>query len=244
MALPESTKQMLMAHRMRQPDVGSIEPLTPMQVYELEKSKLSSDPVIANLQKLGRGVKGLLEPVAPLDYFTMVMPAAKVAKPVLSLLPPPKPVDTSYRIAHQARGREFDDAIQLDDLTKDISGNQAGYPDNFYTPKGQKIYAQGPQFKGDEYGQANLESYNAILKAKNKPDDEITIYRAVPKGVKDINEGDFVTLSPKYAELHAESGYGLKGDESGEVISQTVKVKDLIWDANDVNEFGYFPTGK
>ena len=83
-----------------------------------------------------------------------------------------------------------------------------------------------------------------ILKAKNKPNADITIYRAVPKNVKNINKGDFVTLSPKYAELHAASGYGRRGNEAGKVIKQKVKVKDLIWDANDVNEFGYFPQGK
>tara|TARA_R100000781_G_scaffold70074_1_gene44038 strand:+ start:42 stop:845 length:804 start_codon:yes stop_codon:yes gene_type:complete len=162
---------------------------------------------------------------------------AKLAK---KALPTPK-VDTSYRMQHQARGREWDDAIQLDDLTKDISGNRAGYPDDFYSPKGQRIYAPGKRFADDEYGIANTESYNAILKAKNNPEAEITIYRAVPKGIKNMNEGDFVTLSPKYAELHASSGYGQRGDEAGEVIAKKVKVKDLIWDATDVNEFGYFP---
>ena len=149
-------------------------------------------------------------------------------------------VDTSYRIQHQARGLE-PDAIRLDDLTKDISGNQAGYPDNFYSSQGQRIYAPGKRFADDEYGLANTESYNAITKARGNPEAEVTIYRAVPKGIKNINDGDFVTLSPKYAELHGLSGYGSRGDEAGEVISQKVKVKDLIWDANDVNEFGYFP---
>jgi len=154
-----------------------------------------------------------------------------------------KEIDTSYRMQHQARGLE-PDAIRLDDLTKDISGNRAGYPSDFYTPKGQRIYSPGPRTANDEYGIANQQSYNMITKAKNKPNADITIYRAVPKDVGNINKGDFVTLSPKYAELHASSGYGLRGDEAGKVIKQKVKVKDLIWDANDVNEFGYFPQGK
>jgi len=154
-----------------------------------------------------------------------------------------KEIDTSYRMQHQARGLE-PDAIRLDDLTKDISGNRAGYPSDFYTPKGQRIYSPGPRTANDEYGIANQQSYNMILKAKNKPNADITIYRAVPKNVKNINKGDFVTLSPKYAELHAASGYGRRGNEAGKVIKQKVKVKDLIWDANDVNEFGYFPQGK
>ena len=77
----------------------------------------------------------------------------------------------------------------------------------------------------------------------NNPDAEITIYRGVPNedSIGTINTGDFVTLSPKYAEIHAASGYGRSGDESGKVLTQKVKVKDLFWDGNDVNEFGYFP---
>ena len=53
-----------------------------------------------------------------------------------------------------------------------------------------------------------------------------------------------MTLSPKYAELHAASGYGRDGDEPGKVISMKVKVKDIYWDGNDVNEFGYFPNNE
>jgi hypothetical protein len=75
------------------------------------------------------------------------------------------------------------------------------------------------------YGISNDESYKAVLKAKNNPDAEITIYRGVPKYVDNINDGDFVTLSKTYAEEHASTGYGQMGDEAGKVISQKVKVK-------------------
>jgi len=275
------------------PDVGSITPLSPYEAIQAQRSQLSPDPVIANLQKFGRGIKGLLIPKTPIETLSMI-PAVKTAKVALKAKDLVKPgetlsdatqrlnkvmgnkgdkvsrdnylqvrkmrdakghdvvlkpgkktkeVDTSYRMQHQARGLE-PDAIRLDDLTKDISGNKAGYPSDFYTPKGQRIYSPGPRTANDEYGIANQQSYNMILKAKNKPNADITIYRAVPKNVKNINKGDFVTLSPKYAELHAASGYGRRGNEAGKVIKQKVKVKDLIWDANDVNEFGYFPTGK
>lgn len=150
-------------------------------------------------------------------------------------------VDTSYRMAHQPRGPDVEDPIRLDNLTRSTTGEVAGYPDDFYTNRGQRIYAQGPRFQGDEYGIANLESYRAINSARNNPEAEVTIYRAVPQGINDINSGDFVTLSPKYAELHSLSGYGRNGDQAGHVISQTVRVKDIFWDGNDVNEFGYFP---
>ena len=197
------------------------------------------DALFQSMGIVGDAVYAATGPIGGTTLGAALKAPGKIQK-TIKALPTPK-VDTSYRMQHQARGREFDDSIQLDDLTKDISGNRAGYPDDFYSPKGQKIYAPGKRLADDEYGIANTESYNAILKSKNNPEAEITIYRAVPKGINNINEGDFVTLSPKYAELLAESGYGLRGDESGEVISQTVKVKDLIWDATDVNEFGYFP---
>jgi len=152
-------------------------------------------------------------------------------------------VDTSYRVQHQAKGYDDGDPIRLDNLTKSIDGGEAGYPDDFYTPKGRMLYAPPARFPDDEYGIANTQSYDAILKAKGNPAAEVTIYRAVPneENITKINEGDFVTLSPKYAELHGASGYGSRGEDAGKILSQKVKVKDLLWDGNDVNEFGFFP---
>ena len=151
--------------------------------------------------------------------------------------------DTSYRMEHQPRGPEDGEGIRLDDLTKNISGEQAGYPDDFYTSQGMRLYAQGPSFEGDEFGLANQESYEVIASVKGNPDAEVTIYRAVPDedAITTINPGDFVTLSPTYAKLHGASGYGRSGDEAGKVLEQKVKVRDIYWDGNDVNEFGYFP---
>jgi hypothetical protein len=154
--------------------------------------------------------------------------------------------DTSYRIQHQPKGPETEDSVRLDDLTKSITGEKAGYPDDFYSDRGQRLYAPGPRFKDDEYGMANQESFQIINKVKNKPDEEVTIYRAVPNDdkIKDINEGDFVTLSKKYAELHGAGGYGRDGNDAGKILEKKVKVKDIYWDQNDVNEFGYFPTNE
>ena len=151
--------------------------------------------------------------------------------------------DFGYRMAHQAKGPMDDNPIRLDDLTRDIHGEQAGMPEDFYSKDGQRLYAPPARFADDEYGISNTESYKAIQNARNNPDAEVTIYRGVPNedSIDTINTGDFVTLSPKYAEIHASSGYGRSGDEPGKVLTQKVKVKDLFWDGNDVNEFGYFP---
>jgi|14BtaG_2_1085337.scaffolds.fasta_scaffold29411_2 hypothetical protein len=152
-------------------------------------------------------------------------------------------VDTSYRGGHQPRGPQSENPVRLDDITKSTTGERAGYPSDFYSSNGSKYYAPGPRFSGDEYGMANKESYSAIIKAKGSPDAEVTMYRAVPNedSITSINEGDFVTLSPTYAKLHGAEGYGPRGNDAGKVISQKVKVKDLYFAGDDVNEFGYFP---
>ena len=151
--------------------------------------------------------------------------------------------DTSYRMEHQPTGPADGEGIRLDDLTKNLSGEQAGYPEDFYTSRGPSLYAQGPSFPDDEFGMANQESYKVITSVRNNPDAEVTIYRAVPDEdtITTINPGDFVTLSRKYAEIHGASGYGRSGDEPGKILEQKVKVRDIYWDGDDVNEFGYFP---
>jgi hypothetical protein len=152
--------------------------------------------------------------------------------------------DTSYRISHQPVGPSSEDAIRLDDLTRSITGETAGYPEDFYSAQGPQYYAPPPSFAGDEYGLANQQSYRAIQAVRNNPDAEVTIYRAVPndENITEINPGDWITLSPKYAELHAASGYGPRGEDAGKVISQTVRVRDIFWGGDDVNEFGFFPS--
>ena len=303
---PETQRALMDILKVKQPE-SIAAPISPYEAIQMDKGLLSTDPVISKLQKVGRGVKSLLEPETPVDYLMSGLGPAKAVKTVgkdlvnaglvkagenladatqrlrnivdnntgnksywndymtvrkvrdnlghdvvlknagknvaVAKNTSSDSVDTSYRMAHQPRGVESD-SIRLDNLTKDISGDTAGYPSDFYGPQGQRYYAPGPRFKNDEYGIANQQSYDIITKVKNNPNATVTMYRGVPKGIKDINEGDFVTLSPKYAELHAASGYGRSGDEAGEVISQKVKVKDLMWDATDVNEFGYFPTNK
>ena len=138
-------------------------------------------------------------------------------------------VDTSYRMQHQATEPELG-AARLDDMT----GGGTVFPDDIYSPQGLRYY-------GNPNNKFDRESYEVIQKARNNPDMEITIYRAVPKGVKDINPGDFVTPSKAYAKDHAYSGYGSMGNESGDIISKKVKVKEIYSPGNDLNEFGYYP---
>lgn len=124
-----------------------------------------------------------------------------------------------YKIQHRIVADESN--ATLDDMTK---GGEL-VPNDFYTH---------PHYYADTNNESVQESLKVIKEAKGDPEKEVTVYRAVPKGVDKINEGDWISLSKKYAEEHGE-----KNDSP--VISMKVKAKDVSWDGNDVNEFAYFP---
>ena len=177
-------------------------------------------------------------------YYALKSELDAVNNKGLAKLTKPPAADTGYRISHQPKdGPDSDNPIRLDNITRTVNGESGGYPDDFYSSSGPRLYAPPPRFANDEYGIANKQSYDVIKSVKGNPDAEVTIYRAVPneKNIKTINRGDFVTLSPKYAELHGASGYGRNGNDAGKVLSQKVKVKDIYFGGDDVNEFGYFP---
>jgi len=137
---------------------------------------------------------------------------------------PEKLIDASYRI-----GSPSDENARLDNLTKT-------FPDDIYSENAIRYY-------GNPNNLADVESNEIIQKARNNPDMEVTIYRAVPNkdNITTINEGDFVTLSKTYAEDHGATGYGHSGTDAGKILSKKVKVKDLVTGGNDLNEFGYYP---
>lgn len=70
-----------------------------------------------------------------------------------------------------------------------------------------------------------------------KKDVKIKVYRAVPASLKEgkLRNGDWVSPSKKYAEMHGNSR--LEGKYR--IIEDEVPASDLWWDSNDVNEWGY-----
>lgn len=100
-------------------------------------------------------------------------------------------------------------------------------PENVYSSKGIGLYGIGDRAIDSQW-------FAAAYKAKGKPEAEVTVYRAVPKGVKNINNGDWVTTSKNYAENHGESA--LNGEY--EIISKKVKAKTLSSEGYPY-EFGY-----
>lgn len=95
----------------------------------------------------------------------------------------------------------------------------------------QDVY-QHPEWYANMDEATYKESFRAIQQYKGKPKAEVTIYRTAPK--KELNKGDWVTLSKKYAEEEAlKEGYP--------VHSFKVKAQDIQFAGDDINEFGYYP---
>jgi len=128
-----------------------------------------------------------------------------------------------YGMQHRPAGKE--PGTSLDDLS-------AIYPDDIYSAKGAEYYGH--------HGRNNpmdRESIDIIQSMRGNPEGEVTIYRAVPKGVEDINEGDWVTINRDYAIEHGEGPMG--GDY--EIIQKKVKAKDINTQGDSIHEWGYNP---
>lgn len=77
-----------------------------------------------------------------------------------------------------------------------------------------------------------------IQSLKGNPDKEVVIYRAVPKSVKEINAGDWVTTTKEYALDHM-------GDEKDwHIITKKVKAAEIASDGNSIHEFGFEPINR
>lgn len=127
--------------------------------------------------------------------------------------------DVSYRGSHLAPNVANYGAT-IDDLGKIM-------PADVYSSRGISLYGSGDK-------QVDAEWFAAAYKAKGNPDKMIEIFRAVPKGVKDINEGDFVTTSRTYAKKHGEAAL----DGNYDIVSMKVKANTLSSEGYPY-EFGY-----
>jgi hypothetical protein len=107
------------------------------------------------------------------------------------------------------------------------------YPEDIYSNKALQYYGMGHP----EHKKMDMESLFKAQLYRNKPNSTVSIFRAVPEHVNEINPRDWVTLSPLYAKLHGESRLGGKY----KVLKKTAKAKEL-WTAGDsIHEWGYHP---
>lgn len=124
----------------------------------------------------------------------------------------------TYKMQHTAPTRE--DNPSGDDLT-DTFGN------DIYSSRALQYFGTGSSYDN--------KAINIIQGMKGKPNKPVTIYRAVPKDVKEINPSDWVTTTKEYAQDHME------GEKGWHILSKKVKAKDIATDGNSIHEFGYDP---
>ena len=110
-------------------------------------------------------------------------------------------------------------------IASDISKNGEVIPKDVY---------DHPEWYANMKEKTYQESFAILKKIRGSPNAEITIYRSSPK--KELNHGDWVTLSKTYAKEE-----GLRDKIPSPVHSYKVKAKDIQFAGDDINEFGYYP---
>jgi hypothetical protein len=191
------------------------------------KKALAENPVevIAELTGVGLvGKAGAAKLVSTLnnpDFLDKVESMSKAIDP--TNLGPSSKMAEDYRMTHTSPQPEGKNS--LDDFSETM-------PDSPNDPNFARYYGMG-----GEYSKADAETIAVMKTVQGNPDAEVTIYRAVPKGVKDINAGDWVSTSKDYANRHGDShiegGYDL--------IEKKVRAGDLNTDG-DLHEWGYNPS--
>ena len=109
-----------------------------------------------------------------------------------------------------------------------------------YTPQPDDYFSHPERYsQNTPHGLESVKAINTAIDAiKNGENDvKVKVYRAVPTSVKEgkLRNGDWVTPSKKYAEMHGANR--LEGKYR--IIEDEVPANQLWWDGNDANEFGF-----
>lgn len=230
LARPDGTASVLelqVPETFRGQGIGSLLQSKVLQDFPDMQGQVSSKAAATNAYKLGRRPPNM--PNATLDdVYRMIDEDSSVnmISPQMQQRIAPTPETgllgqdvSEYRGSHTAPNAKTYGAT-LDDLTQIM-------PADVYDARGKQLYGIGDAMIDSQWR-------IAALKARGKPEAEIEVYRAVPKGVKDINNGDWVTTSKDYAKWHGENV--LDGDF--EIIKKNVKAKTLSTEGYPY-EFGY-----
>ena len=109
-----------------------------------------------------------------------------------------------------------------------------------YTPQPDDYFSHPERYsQNTPHGLESVKAISTAIDAiKNgEKDVKVKVYRAVPTSVKEgkLRNGDWVTPSKKYAEIHGNNR--LEGKYR--IIEDEVPATQLWWDGNDANEFGF-----
>ena len=160
-----------------------------------------------------------------IDYAKKTLPAAVIETLIKEAMEDEEyegvePID--YKGEHSAPMAE--DGAPLWNLA-----DKGVYPEDVYGPNGRSWYGTGDAL--------DWNAYDIIRGAYGRRDKQLTIYRAVPKGIRGINRGDWVTIVRQYAKDHGESA--LNGEY--DILKKSVTARDIFTDGNSWLEWGYDP---
>lgn len=105
------------------------------------------------------------------------------------------------------------------------------FPDDIYSADALRLYGENYPYSGHVI--------NKIKMLRGKPNAGVSIYRAVPKNVKTINPGDWVTLTQEYAKEHGEDNLGGKF----KILHKVTSAKNLYTDGS-IHEWGWHPSNE
>ena len=140
------------------------------------------------------------------------------------------PANPGYESDEARRAALEDDSTDLN--LEDIALGYSQQPDDYFTHP--EYYSQNTP-----HGRESVRAIQTALDALKRGDKDVKVrvYRAVPASLKEgkLRNGDWVTPSRKYAEIHGNNR--LEGKYR--IIEDEVPATELWWDGNDANEFGY-----
>jgi len=118
----------------------------------------------------------------------------------------------------------------------EVSKGKHNQPEDYFDSRvGARYYGYN-----DKAGMESFTAIDNIIRAEKNgiKDRTITAYRTIPKDVNlnKLENGEWVTFSKEYAKQHGERRFG---EGEYKIVKQEVKPKDVWWDGNDINEWGY-----
>src|ERR1035437_2321977 len=147
--------------------------------------------------------------------------------------------NNDYKMSHRAPSADTNSVEEKMDQGGDFSleevaNGHSSQPDDYFDAKNGARWYMYDDRSGRQSARAVRDAMN---KVKNGEKATVTIYRAVPKSLKEgsVRNGDWVSLSENYATEHAKHVL----DGSYKIISKEVPISDVWWDGNDINEWGY-----
>lgn len=155
------------------------------------------------------------------------------------------PKETAYSVFHTALEKKYPSQInavvaQEDDYHGEHEAPDASNGKPMWDLRGiypEDVYTNAVRMYGSQHP-ADSEAASIISRAKGRRDQQVTIYRAVPKDAKGgIKKGDWVAITRTYAKEHGEDN--LRGNYK--IIKKLASAKDLFSTGDSLQEWGYDP---